>query len=92
MQEFIDIFTQWTAGLQVFFCLGSMFILTFAFLLFLVSLNRTIRILIRGYPTNYYTPHTQECNNDDNLTGFCIKPGGCRTIHECHNAIDSTEQ
>lgn len=56
--------------------------------LFLISRHfyRTLCILINGYPPE--TPKSQDCNNDDNLRGVCLKLGsGCRTVDECNETV-----
>lgn len=85
--DFIAAFNNWSEETQLIFCLVVLGILSFTLVLMWVTLLRTLRIVLRGYPPS----PVQECNNDYNLTGNCLKPGGCKTQEECSTTVRGRE-
>lgn len=57
----------------------------------LAYLGRAVRIVLRGYaPTPErveVAPELPGCDNDENLTGRCLRVGGCRSEAECNRMV-----
>jgi hypothetical protein len=85
METFTTAFNSWDGQTQLTFSLVALGIVSLTLFLMTVVAMRTLRVLIRGYPPA--VPAKQECNNDDNLTGLCLKPAGCKTVDECSECV-----
>jgi hypothetical protein len=84
-------FFDWLATLPYEQWLSLAALALLAVLVALAQLCRLTRVVVRGYPP---TPRPdsaagrRDCDNDDNLTGKCLKAGqGCRTTGECDQAV-----
>lgn len=95
MNEFIDIFDKWSEKTQLIaFSISSFLVLFFLYLVFRL-LVRSVCIIFRGYPIfsgatcRYQYPKIQTCEHDDNVTGKCLKSGGCRTTGECEITVNA---
>lgn len=82
MNGFWDIVKGWSAEWQVL----ALAIVALFVTIVTCQLLRTVRVVLRGYPPPD-PPELPDCNSDDNLTGQCLKPGGCKTQEECDATI-----
>lgn len=89
MDWVFEMVKQWDHGRQLALLLGIAGMAVLGVTLMVLSLSRTFRVMIAGYPPRVAkVPPQQECNSDENLTGLCLKPGGCKTTEECTATID----
>ncbi len=83
----IEMILQWPAELQMQFLLWTFIAACVTIWLLVVSALHTARVLLRGYPPP--SLDQQECHDEDNLKGYCLKPGGCRSTDECQDTLSS---
>ena len=83
----IEMIKTWNENNQTFF-FSLVFILSTALIILILgSLLKTVRILFRGYPP----PEQPPCDHDENLTGVCLKKGGCKTQEECNKEMEKRQ-
>src|SRR4051812_44266991 len=101
IETFCKVFVAWDTPTQLVFLLVlaslALFLLA-GVAWWLLALWRLLLqhgvALLRGYPPSSSASGSeaaagrQECyQEDDNLTGYCLRPGGCRTVGECQRTI-----
>lgn len=77
-----EVVSNWDVSTQVWTLVAAMFFTT----VIAVKLLDTIKIILRGYPSE--CEEAQDCDHDDNITGGCLKIGGCKTTQECNATIE----
>lgn len=65
--------------------IGFMAFVSLVCLYLIVYVLSTIKIILRGYPP--IKSQQSLCHHDNSLSGWCVKPGGCRTTDECNKTM-----
>jgi hypothetical protein len=47
--------------------------------------------LVHGHPPTP-PPSKPECNHDENMTGECLRHGGCKTVDQCNATVEGWHQ
>ncbi len=95
MDWIIEIVQKWDTQTQATVFVASLSSLLLAVVLICALTLRAVRLVLRGYPpvtqkppAPPYTPSPQDCQHDENLTGKCLKAGGCGTSYECVATVE----
>jgi len=84
MEKMIEVFGKWAVEWQVGF---AVLLPILAYMLARHAMT-CLTVLFRGHPpAATVVPEPQECYRSCNLTGLCLKPGGCKTQDECDHTL-----